>query len=62
VFVHADCEGEVAQSGTCLRCGDEVPLAETVMTPGPGLTPPSPENGQVSALLARPHRLLQPVH
>jgi DNA-binding HxlR family transcriptional regulator len=62
VFVHAGCEGEVAQSGTCLRCGAEVPLAETVMTPGPGLAPPSPEDGQVSALLARPRQLLQPVH
>jgi hypothetical protein len=50
----------VAQSGACLRCGEEVTLAETVMTPGPGLTP-SPEGGQVSAILARPRRLLHPV-
>lgn len=58
VFVHAGCEGEVTQPGRCLRCGEEVPLAETVMTPGPGLTPPV---DQVSAVLARPRRLLQPL-
>ncbi|MCR6483654.1 helix-turn-helix transcriptional regulator [Amycolatopsis sp. OK19-0408] len=58
VFVHAGCEGEVTQTGSCLRCGAEVPLAETVMTPGPGLTPPG---DPVSTVLADPRPLLRPV-
>ncbi|TDV43230.1 HxlR family transcriptional regulator [Actinophytocola oryzae] len=62
VYVHDACGGEVCPAGTCVRCGDDVPVAETVMTPGPGLPPPSPEDSQVTALLARPRRLLAPLH
>lgn len=62
VFVHESCGGEVTPTGTCLRCGADVPVAETVMTPGPGLPPPSPQDDQVTATLAHPHRLLAPMH
>ena len=61
VFVHASCEGEVTATGTCARCGAVVPLDDTVMTPGPGLPDPSPDDNPITAALANPRRLLQPV-
>ncbi|WP_460441832.1 winged helix-turn-helix transcriptional regulator [Amycolatopsis stemonae] len=62
VFLHASCEGEVGPAGTCRKCGKDVPIADTLLTPGPGLPPPSPGDGQVTAILARPRSLLQPLH
>ncbi|MBB4686806.1 winged helix-turn-helix transcriptional regulator [Amycolatopsis jiangsuensis] len=62
VFVHASCAGEIATTGECLRCGTQVPLGETLMTPGPGLPTPSPDSGHVTTVLAKPRPLLRSVH
>jgi DNA-binding HxlR family transcriptional regulator len=61
VFVHASCTGEVTPSGVCLRCGENVPVADTVITPGPGLAPQTPDDDQVTTALARPRPLLHPI-
>lgn len=61
VFVHTGCGGELAPAGTCTACGDEVPLTATRMTPGPGLSAPSPGADHVTEALASPRPLLLPV-
>jgi DNA-binding HxlR family transcriptional regulator len=58
LFRHALDEGDVAQDGTCAACGDAVPAADLVVTPGPGWTPNPAKTDLVSAALAAPHRLL----
>jgi DNA-binding HxlR family transcriptional regulator len=62
VFVHASCGGEVTPAGACLGCGEQVPVAGTVMTPGPGLPPASPQDSPITTALAEPRPLLQPIH
>jgi DNA-binding HxlR family transcriptional regulator len=62
VFLHAACTGEVTPAGECLGCGEHVAVAETVMTPGPGLPPSAPHDSPVTTALARPRPLLRPVH
>ncbi|MFJ1767624.1 winged helix-turn-helix transcriptional regulator [Amycolatopsis sp. NPDC088138] len=62
VFVHDSCGGEVSPAGECAGCGERVPVADTVMTPGPGLPPPSPRDSAITTALARARPLLQPLH
>jgi len=61
VFQHAADGGAVSGDGTCATCGQAVPVQDLLVAPGPGLasTPASPD--PVSAALASPHRLLEPV-
>ncbi|WP_328616757.1 helix-turn-helix transcriptional regulator [Amycolatopsis sp. NBC_00355] len=62
VFVHESCGGEVTPAGACVTCGAQVPVADTVMTPGPGLPPPSPRDSAITTVLADPRPLLRPIH
>jgi DNA-binding HxlR family transcriptional regulator len=61
VFQHAADGGAVGGDGTCGTCGQAVPVQDLLVAPGPGLasTPGGPD--PVSASLASPHRLLEPV-
>ncbi len=61
VFRHASDEGAVTPNGTCEACGQDVPVADLVVAPGPGLASPSPDD-PVSQALQTPHRLLEPLH
>lgn len=61
VFRHADDDAPVAADGRCTGCGVPVPVGDTLVTPGPGLAPATAEDDPVTAALARPHRLLQPL-
>jgi DNA-binding HxlR family transcriptional regulator len=61
VFWHAADGGAVAASGICGACGREVPVQETVVAPGPGLAGDPSGADPVSAVMAAPHRLLEPI-
>ena len=66
VFHHAADGGPVGGDGTCTTCGRPVPVQDLLVTPGPGLVsrladPDSVSADPVSAALASPHRLLEPV-
>jgi DNA-binding HxlR family transcriptional regulator len=60
VFSHDADGGLVGSDGRCQTCGDDVPVAEIVMAPGPGLARSSASD-LVSVVIAEPHRLLEPV-
>jgi DNA-binding HxlR family transcriptional regulator len=62
LFCHAADGGLIGQNGRCARCGTAAAVEDTVVAPGPGLESPSSDDDPVTAVLARPHRLLQPVH
>jgi DNA-binding HxlR family transcriptional regulator len=61
IFVHAADEGRIGPASVCEACGAVVPAAETVVTPGPGLEPPSDDDDPITAALREPHRLLDPL-
>jgi DNA-binding HxlR family transcriptional regulator len=61
VFHHAADDGLIDASGICRACGRDVPVADLVVVPGPGLASPSPDD-PVSQALKTPHRLLEPIH
>ncbi|MCJ1676465.1 helix-turn-helix transcriptional regulator [Streptomyces sp. APSN-46.1] len=61
IFRHADDDAPVAPDGRCTGCGRAVDTADLLVTPGPGLPPPAPDDDPVTAALHRPHRLLQPL-
>jgi DNA-binding HxlR family transcriptional regulator len=58
LFRHASDNGEVAQDGTCATCGSVPPIADLVVSPGPGWSPRADKSDLVTAALAGPHRLL----
>jgi DNA-binding HxlR family transcriptional regulator len=60
-FSHAADGGAVDIDGTCADCGDQVPVTDLVVAPGPGWAPRPEKTDAVSAALAVPHRLLTPV-
>jgi DNA-binding HxlR family transcriptional regulator len=60
VFRHAADGGAVGGDGACAACGREVPLGETLVAPGPGLAS-DPDPDPVTAALAEPHPLLEPI-
>ena len=65
VFRHAADDGPVPATGSCEICGQDVPVPDLVMAPGPGLASPSappPATDPVSQALRTPHRLLEPLH
>lgn len=61
-FSHADCGGRVDAASRCARCDKAVPPADTIINPGPGLKHQKPRTDPVSAILAKPRRLLEPMH
>jgi DNA-binding HxlR family transcriptional regulator len=61
VFRHAADDGPVTAGGACQTCGQDVPVADLVVAPGPGLASPAPDD-PVSQALKTPHRLLEPIH
>lgn len=61
VFAHQDCGGEPDPMGRCARCGEHVPLSETVMQPGPGLAKITEDTDPITLALAEPKNLLQPL-
>ncbi|MFI8521260.1 winged helix-turn-helix transcriptional regulator [Streptomyces sp. NPDC085481] len=61
VFRHVGDEAPVAEDGRCTGCGAAVPVADLLVTPGPGLGPAGPDADPVTAALAAPHRLLTPL-
>ena len=61
VFRHAADDGVVAPGGICAVCQQNVPAAELMITPGPGLAAPTPDD-PVSQALKTPHRMLEPIH
>jgi DNA-binding HxlR family transcriptional regulator len=61
VFGHAADGGTVPASGICGTCGGEVPVQEIMVAPGPGLAGGPSRADPVSAALAGPHQLLEPI-
>ena len=61
VFQHAAEGGAVGGDGTCATCGQAVPVQDLLVAPGPGLASKAAGPDPVSAALASPHRLLEPV-
>jgi DNA-binding HxlR family transcriptional regulator len=60
VFRHTGDGGQVGADGRCTSCAQLVPAADTEIVPGPGLTR-GRDDDPVTAALAQPHRLLQPL-
>ncbi|MEV7975177.1 helix-turn-helix domain-containing protein [Streptomyces sp. NPDC086519] len=58
-FRHADCGTELGPYGECPACGTVVPVADVLITPGPGLDPDPAD--PVSRALLKPKRLLEPL-
>ncbi|MFF4708844.1 winged helix-turn-helix transcriptional regulator [Streptomyces sp. NPDC001288] len=58
-FRHAACDTELGSYGECPACGTLVPVADVVVTPGPGLDPDPAD--PVSRALLKPKRLLEPL-
>jgi hypothetical protein len=61
VFVHEIDGGSLGPTGACEKCGAVVPVHDVLVTPGPGLEPPPPDEHPASAALRSPHRLLEPL-
>ena len=61
VFRHGADGGLVNSDGVCGACGQAVPVQDLLVAPGPGLTAGLPRTDAISAALAGPHRLLEPV-
>ena len=61
LFLHAADGGQVDRCGRCDACDTPVPAADIIVTPGPGLEPPTDDDSWVTAALTRPHRLLEPL-
>jgi DNA-binding HxlR family transcriptional regulator len=60
VFRHVADDGEVEPDGTCAACSTAVSATDLVVTPGPGLVPPGPDD-EITAALAGTRRLLDPI-
>ncbi|MEV7386680.1 MULTISPECIES: helix-turn-helix domain-containing protein [unclassified Streptomyces] len=58
-FRHAECGTELGSYGECPACGTVVPVADVLITPGPGLNPDPAD--PVSRALLKPKRLLEPL-
>ncbi|MGI8452244.1 MAG: winged helix-turn-helix transcriptional regulator [Streptosporangiaceae bacterium] len=61
VFEHAADGGTIGGDGTCPACGQAVPVQDLLVAPGPGLASKPGCPDPVSAALASPHRLVEPV-
>jgi DNA-binding HxlR family transcriptional regulator len=61
ILTHASDDALIDQEGWCTGCHRKVDVRETVLGPGPGLEPASPDADPVTAALMHPHRLLEPL-
>lgn len=61
VFRHAADGGAVPASGICDVCGQQVPVQDLLIAPGPGLVSEPAGADPVSVAMATTHRLLEPV-
>jgi DNA-binding HxlR family transcriptional regulator len=61
VFRHGADGGLVNSDGVCGACGQALPVQDLLVAPGPGLTSRPARTDAISAALAGPHRLLEPV-
>jgi DNA-binding HxlR family transcriptional regulator len=61
VFEHVADGGRLDGRGQCGACGQSPAPAEIALLPGPGLEDPADDASWVTAALARPHRLLEPL-
>jgi len=62
LFVHTTCGREVDERGVCPSCDTLVGVADLIVIPGPGLPPIDANADPVTAALAGPHRMLEPVN
>jgi DNA-binding HxlR family transcriptional regulator len=60
VFAHVACGTDLDVTGCCPSCGVSPPPGDLQMRPGPGFNAEGRDN-PVSAALAHPHRLLEPL-
>jgi hypothetical protein len=61
VFQHAADEAPLDKLGRCTACGAAPAPRDTLVAPGSGLREPVSDDDVVTAALARPHLLLNPV-
>jgi glycine/D-amino acid oxidase-like deaminating enzyme len=61
LFVHTTCGREVNERGVCPSCDTLVAVADLSAVPGSGLPHIDADADPVTAALARPHRMLEPV-
>jgi DNA-binding HxlR family transcriptional regulator len=61
LFMHATCGCEVDERGVCPSCETLVGVGDLIVVPGPGLPPIDADADPVTAALARPHRMLEPL-
>jgi DNA-binding HxlR family transcriptional regulator len=58
-FLHAEDGGLVDPAGICAECGGAVSVADLTVVPGKGARPQ--RDDVVTAVLATPHRMLEPI-
>jgi DNA-binding HxlR family transcriptional regulator len=61
VYRHASDDGDIAQDGACAVCGGAPPVADLIVSPGPGWSARPGKSDLVTAALTSPHRLLTSV-
>jgi DNA-binding HxlR family transcriptional regulator len=61
IFCHGADGQTIDEHGRCSGCGAVVPVGEILALPGPGLPPPNEGDDPVTAALAGPRQLLQPL-
>jgi DNA-binding HxlR family transcriptional regulator len=61
VLRHAEDGGVLDAEGRCERCGEEIPVAETRIEPGPGYARSRRRGDPVSKAMAEERRLLEPL-
>jgi DNA-binding HxlR family transcriptional regulator len=61
LYQHSADDAPIAGDGCCTACGDDVPVADLVVVPGPGWAPTPGKTDVVSVAMAAPHHMLTSV-
>lgn len=61
VLRHVGDGGIIDETGRCRRCAKTIAAADTLIAPGPGLSKRRGGKDPISASIAEPHRLLEPL-